>query len=504
MKDSALIPPRLRVRVLTALAAPCVLLALWLPGCNAGDYRVDTGLYAGISKLMADTGTVGAFWFPMLGDAPYFNKPPLAFWVHAGLIRALGMDLWTVRLGTLLAAMLGVFAFQKCVSMLAGRATGLFSAMVLALTLEFFRYTKAFSLDIWFVTFMMPALWVTVAAVRRTPARPGFGRAVLAGAFIGAGLMVKPLYALFLPVAVGVWMLWCAPSGSRARWMVWCAVMGLSGAALAAPWYVSMTLRWGDLFLQEHFIRQTLERAVGSGDGDTAGPGLLYLPIEILRSYWPWMLTLALALATLARRGTISRSPALDRLGLVWTVLLGAGLMAFAGKRSRYLVPIYPALSMLSGAWLACHPPAGLRRHARRAVMMWSPVLPVLALGAALVLPRAGVDLHEPASGEIERLQTAIREAGSPQVWVAPSGRLEAAKLFVKGSPWPRAVGGLPWGQGEFPAKGDIVLYRADAPARGDPMPARTADEPLGKFSGLRAYRVTSAWTLDDIPPATR
>ncbi len=494
---------RTRLACLTYLAAPLTLLALWLPGCNDGDYRVDTGLYAALSKRIAENTTWDTLWYPMLGDAPYFNKPPLAFWLHAAFIKVLGMDLWTVRLPTLLAAMLAVFALQRAASLLAGRTAGLMAAMVLALTLEFFRYTRAFSLDLWLVAFMMLALWTTAAALRRWPDHPPLAQSALAGLFIGMGLLVKPLYALFLPAAAAVWLLWAGPKGARWRWAAWCAEMAIVGVAAALPWYVSMTLRWGDVFLREHFIRQSLERAIGGLGGDAPkGPGLMYLPMEMLGSYWPWMLTLALAILTLARTGRITSTRTLERLGITWSVLLGAALMAFAGKRSRYLLPIYPGLSMLSGAWLACQSPHALRRHARRALVLWCPTLPVIALAGALILPKIGIDFHQPASGEVERLQTAIREAGNPTVWTAPSARLEAAKLYAKGSPWPRAVGGLPHPQTEFPKTGDIVLYLAEAVDRQGTLTPRKADEPLGKFSGLFAVRVKSDWSTADMLPA--
>lgn len=497
--------PRTRVALLSHLAAPLTLLALWLPGCNDGDYRVDTGLYAALSRRIAENPTWETLWYPMLGEAPYFNKPPLAFWVHAAFIKLLGMDLWTVRLPTLLASMLAVFALQRAATLLGGRTAGLASAMVLALTLEFFRYTRAFSLDLWLVAFMLLGLWAIAATLRSAPTKPSLRRAILPGLAIGAALLVKPLYALFLPIAAATWLLLQAPRTSKPRWLFFCTAVAAIGIAVATPWYISMTLRWGEPFLQEHFIRQSLERATG-GATTASTPGLLYLPAELFSTYWPWTLTLALALIAFARTG-ITPTRALERLGLTWSILLAIALTAFAGKRSRYLVPIYPGLAMLSGAWLSSKSPATLRRHARRATVLWAPTLPIIALAATFILPKLGIDFHEKPSGEIERLQALIYENESatstantapPQVWAAPFARLEAAKLFAKGSNWAKPVGGLPFEQTNFPRTGDLVLYLNDALNRPNTLIPRPTDQPLGKFSGLFAVRVASDWTIAD------
>ncbi|MFM9958390.1 MAG: ArnT family glycosyltransferase [Phycisphaerales bacterium] len=503
--------PHLRLlRAMHVFAAPAVLLALWLPDCNEGDFRTDTGLYAALSKLMyaeaIARGSLGPLWFPMLGDAPYFNKPPLAFWVHGAFIHVFGAELWAVRLPTLLAAMLGVAALQRAVMTLAGRSAGLFAGVVLATTLEFFRYTRAISLDIWLVAFMLLALAVVAPAVRRGV--PCMRRFALAGGFIGLGLLVKPLYALALPAVIAVWLMWSVPRGAdgvprRVRWMGAVGLCVVVALVVAAPWYLSMYTRWGDAFIQEHFIRQTLERAVNAPADSPERSGvraLLYLPTEFASTYWPWLVTLALALFAFARRGTIGRSPALDRLGIVWSVLFAAGLMLFAGKRSRYMVPLYPGLAMLSASWLSCVPPAWLRRHARRALTLWAPALPVVALGGTMLLSRLGVTAHQPPSGDIEALQKALRESGDPVTWVAPGAHLNAARLYVKGSAWPRALAapGLPLEGRDLPRLGDVVLYSSDALRRGF-VRLRAGDDVVIDRAGMTAARAARGWTIDDV-----
>src|SRR5687767_7527832 len=90
---------RARIYILPALA----LLAVTLPHLEQGDFRTDTGWYSAIGLQAWRTGEL----WTLYGEPgqPYFNKPPLAFWVHGLALRLLGPSVLAARLPTVLAGL---------------------------------------------------------------------------------------------------------------------------------------------------------------------------------------------------------------------------------------------------------------------------------------------------------------------------------------------------------------------------------------------------------------
>jgi hypothetical protein len=132
-------------------------------------------------------------------------------------------------------------------------------------------------------------------------------------------------------------------------------VAALAGAgALGACWYAAAFAREGAAFVNV-VVRENVLRFVDTEAGGTGhAHGPLYLVILGLVGLLPWTALLALAVAPVVRR---PRSPAVG-LAAAW---LGAGLLFFeiaAGKRSVYLLPLYPAAALLVGAGVA-RPPSG-------------------------------------------------------------------------------------------------------------------------------------------------
>lgn len=467
--------------MLDAVTAPLLLVALWLPGCNQGGWRVDTPLYTAVSRWMFEKGTWEALVFPMVGDQAYFNKPPLAFWIHGLIGLALPNELWAARLPTLLSGVLALEATRRAFKELGGRRLGLASACVLALTVEFFRYTRAFSLDLWVVLFLMLSLWSAARALRT-----GRGAHLLwGGAALGACLMVKPLFALAFPAVYAAWLLWCG----RVRLAAWCVPMLAVAAAFAAPWHVAMVLRWGDRFVDEYFGRQTVGRALGEA---FAPRPWWFVPWEVAQFYWPWMLTLGAGVWCWARTRRLTRSIELDRVALIWTLGLTATLVAFKSALVRYAVPLYPVLSVVSAAWLTRHAPRGARRAVTRVLWLAGPAAVVISAALAVTPIR----FQRPPSEEMPRLYAMLRDRGDPPLWCMPGAAIGSSTIYLQTGTWPALVKVAPDRPGGVPRSGDIVLY----PERtiNTTTPPRAGDERIGKFSGFFAVRLTSDWAVPE------
>ncbi len=334
-----------------------VFLSVTLPHLEQGAYRKDTGRYAGVAL---DAYTRGAWWTLELGpDRPYFNKPPLAFWIHGFVLDLLGASVAAARLPSVLCGLAIVLLTVALVRVLGTARAALASGVVLALTYEFFRRTREISLDLWQLAFLMLALLLVALGVRRGRGMP----VALSGIAVGLALLCKPFVALiFFPIVLA-W-LWAMRRRELVPWLG--ASLGLA-IAVAAPWHASMGMLHGQAFWDQYLGRQVVGRARGAINAQ----GPLYYPILFVKTYWPWMIPGALGVYVFARcvheriiiMGVEKRLLMLMAIWLgVWVVVL----IAFPDKRPRYTLPIYPALSVFTGAFLVGGLPAAWRAVAVR------------------------------------------------------------------------------------------------------------------------------------------
>lgn len=443
---------RSTIRRLRWCIAPAILIALWLPGMNQGGFRVDTGLYAAVSLHAFRDGSL----FPLMaGELPYFNKPPLAFWIHGFFLNIFGPELWAARLPSLLAAIAGTVLITIIGGRLASPRIGLLAGVILALTLEWFRYTRAISLDLWVTVFLLGAVLCAanlVASLQHS--RPGSMRRDLihaagAGVCMGLALMTKPLTGLLAAPLLAVWMAWVGVPMRRA--LAFAAISLLAALAVAAPWHIAMHLRFPSTFLAHYLGKQSLDRA--AGEGFDAKPAWYYAEL-IGQTYWPWLLTMLAAALAMIRRRTIDKSPrrAATRLCIVWSIAWLLALSLFAAKMGRYAVVLYPVLALLSALWLMHAAPRPVALARRAIVRHAAPILLVVCAGMALF----GVRIHAPMSRHWDELNTFLSEHDPEhtRLWTNTDMLWTAANVYLARGAWPRFI------SPSSPAPvGSLILY---------------------------------------------
>ncbi len=336
-----------RVYLIPAL----VLLSITVPFLHRGDWkRTDSGKYGAIGVQAWRTGNL---WTLQAEPGhPYFNKPPLAIWIHGLSLRVLGVHAWGARLPSLLTALGCLAVTIAMMRRWTGDWAAVWIGIVLALSYDFFRRTRAVSLDLWQLFFLLLAMWAIAHAsgvVDRARWRRGLGFA-LAGVPLGLGLLCKPLAAsLFIPLA-GTWLAWTR-GWPAATWLAATLVVAV---AVAAPWHLSMYALHGDLFLEQYFGQQVAARAAGDL---TAAPfdakPLWYYATHFASTHWPWLACVVLALGSWWRAGRLSQRGEAERWALVWTLGWLVALSAFADRRDRYAIPVMPSMAALAGLWLA-------------------------------------------------------------------------------------------------------------------------------------------------------
>lgn len=443
-----------RTRAWVLLAPMLVLVGVWVAGVNQGYPKTDTELYAalGLSAM-----TDGVWWRPSMGEAPYFNKPPLVMWIHGAVLAVLGdragmPSVWLMRLPVLVAG-LGTIAFTVgAVRRLAGWRTALLTGAVLALTPEFFRYTHAISLDVWLALWWSGAVWCVVRGVRwarRVEVRSrGSGWWVMAsGAPIGLALMTKPFIALLPWVLLGVWLVWV---GRRdlVKWHI--AGLGVA-LVIAAPWHIAMLVEFGDAFWHEYVGSQVIGRVATTAHGDQPW---WYYPGVLARQYWPWLATGALGAVLWWKRRDDLRTRGLGALVALWCGAWVVLLSVAHDKSSRYIVGIYPLASVASAMLAIAARDRRVRRACSRAAFAAGPVV---LIGGCIALA-AGVRVHGPIPQDLRAVIDAVEARRAPIATTTPSRSLRAT-LYLAARSWPAVI--HPDEPGDPAGPGILVIEQA-------------------------------------------
>jgi 4-amino-4-deoxy-L-arabinose transferase-like glycosyltransferase len=433
------------------LLGPIGLVALWLPGIWQGWLRTDSHYYAAIGLQAWRTGEL---WALHAGDAAYLNKPPVAFWVHGFFLWILGPSVWAARLPSLLAAIGACLAITYAVRVLSTRKLAMITGLILASTIEFFRYTRAISLDSWLVLALAACLACAAAAVGRAAredshadqrranggrsddrvrARPRRGALILLGLPLAIGLLTKPFVALLAPLLIAAWLLMIG----RASLLPRLAAGTLIGIALALPWHLSMESIYPGIFWNTYLFEQSLERAV-----ESTRPWWYYLRI-MTQTYWPWLALLGAAVVTtiIGRAWIRPRFRSVVLLAALWALAWLLVLSFFGGKAGRYAMPMYLTLGVPAAAWMLT-----LRSGRRRGRVFFAWIGPVgialCTLACALILS-VNLRVHGPRFEPWDDLVARLNAQHTQKLFTSPRANFLSANVYLLNGDWP-TIAALP------------------------------------------------------------
>ncbi len=438
-----------RAELLVFLTPALVFLATTLPHLDQGDYRKDTGRYAAVGLQAWQNG----HWWTLrfTPERVYFNKPPLAMWIHGWFLDTFGINLVATRIPTILAGLIVVLCTVGLVRTFGTRRSAVAAGVVLAMSYEFFRRTREISLDMWQLAFMMLALLLIALGVRTKSSLC----LILGGVPIGLALMTKPFVGV---VVVPIVLLWVLLIGER-KAVLPILLAGLVGLAVASPWHIGMTMEHGSAFWDQYLGRQVAGRAAGAINPQ----GLEYYPVLFLKTYWPWMIPFALGVVHWIRSPRSRRIVlGMVRAGLmlvgIWLCAWIVTLMAFPDKRPRYTPPVYPALAVIAGAWLASGSSPGVRR-ATSISMRWA-WAGAIVIGAVLAM--APIRFQSPPEGQREEFFAWHEAQDQPEFYTLGVNTNSQGILRLRLGAWPRSLGDEMLDRIADPPPGSLVLVRDD------------------------------------------
>ena len=409
-------PPRWFVPV---LASTIVAAAAVLHCTGLGDIPFHTKGEPREAIAVQDLLASGRIVLPLRNGYEMPRKPPLFYWLGAAVSAVSGgVDERSVRLPS---------ALQSCAAalllLLAGTARGrpllgFFAALVLLSSFEWSRSATGARIDMT-LALGMTASFVGLTLLDRRPRK--LGLCLLYGGMIWGTLAKGPIGIVLPTLCMGVvtlleagprWVLaglavcLLAVVGALAdvptRTLIglgglaavgFVAALGVRGMRRLAPqigypvvlvvvgaWYALAARAGGSEFIELQILAENFGRFLGTSRvavGHAHGPG--YLVGAFVGGFMPWVLFLPAAVAS----ATLDRDRATRSLlvhSAVWMTVVLAFFTVSSSKRSVYLLPLYPAASVLIGHWIS-----QLIRTPRR-----HPYLSKLGAGLGLILALIG------------------------------------------------------------------------------------------------------------------
>ncbi|TYT25521.1 glycosyltransferase family 39 protein [Luteimonas viscosa] len=334
--------------------------------------------------LVADHMVESGDWlFPRRGTELYADKPPVFMWLLAGAQRITGDWRTSFLLPSWIAALLALWLTQDLARRLWNPTAGRHALLALFACLQFGLQARRAQIDMVLLAMMMLSLWSLAQYVlqRRDP------RLLALGAF-AAGLGTVTKGVGFLPLLVLPALPWLATRrpwpASRSHHPVQHVAAGVAGfLAGAGLWLVPMlaaVLGSDDPQLRA-YAADILWKQTGTRYADPwhhLKPAWYYL--QVMATLWlPGTLLLPWLLPAWWRR--LRRGDPRWRLLLGWAALVLLFFSLSPAKRDVYVLPVLPVLAIAAAPLL---PGLLRRRDVRLTLAAWLATVAIVALAAGL------------------------------------------------------------------------------------------------------------------------
>jgi 4-amino-4-deoxy-L-arabinose transferase-like glycosyltransferase len=329
------------------LAAVCLLL--FVVGVGRWDlWNPDEPRYAQVAKEMASRGD----WVLMhVNGETYVDKPPLFFWLIAlSSFLWQGFTSFSARFPSGLLSVFTVLITFFLGKKLYGSRTGFLSALVLATSMEFAYLSVRANIDATLTFFTTASLFLFLQWYLQGEGEGAGGKTKrtlsIYGFYVGMALatLTKGPVGFILPLVVAlIYLLFQRDWKAMRRMRLVTGMILCFGMILL--WYFPAALKGGQNFINETLLHHTLERfAKGSSHMRPIYYFFLNFPIDFL----PWFLFLPGAIAYGFSKKNDGASRQFAFL-FIWFVSIFLFFTFSKGKRELYLLPLYPAASLIVG-----------------------------------------------------------------------------------------------------------------------------------------------------------
>lgn len=288
----------------------------------------------------------GSFFLPTERGSRPATKPPLYNWAGAVVSAALGtVSELAIKLPAVLSGLGVVIITFLVTEILFSKEVGLFASLVLILNFHFTNLSCTARTDMMFSFFVSLSLYFFLVAYRERSEKSIYNTLMFVS--MGLGSITKGPVAFLLPVLVILVFLFFM------RDVKWLKLMHLGrGIAIwlviILGWFIPALIEGGREFFDIVVYDEMVNRFLGIGTRAGKTRPFYYLLGHFFGKFLPWSLFVPSAIVRYWKSKNETEKHGL-LFPVVWflTVLIFFSLSK--GKRSDYLLPLYPAASVIVG-----------------------------------------------------------------------------------------------------------------------------------------------------------
>jgi 4-amino-4-deoxy-L-arabinose transferase-like glycosyltransferase len=401
--------------------------ALYISGLGQlGFVGPDEPRYADVAREMLRTGD---YVTPHLFGAPWFEKPPLYYWLTTLTFR-LGVNELAARLPSAFAA--GIFIgfwfwfARRCY----GDCAAKFSCLILATSLGWIGFGRAAAMDMLLTTSLSAALALLALWLWEEKVAGLYGfYALLAVATLAKGPLAIALAGL---VVLGYII-------HQREWSLLRRMLATPAVAvfalIALPWYLLCYARNGAAFIDEFFIKHNVERLVSASAIGHGQPWWFYLPI-LPAALFPWTPAVLLPLWDILKNGWRRLKDDPKRVLLLYWIALPFVFFSLSeNKLPGYLLPILPPVTLWIGHVISEHYGEDSAGYRWTKIAIGASVLLLLTAPLiALLMPEALASGLRGALAETAHaplFQQILHGAIPPAGWIALAGLVACSLMLL-------------------------------------------------------------------------
>jgi len=301
----------------------------------------DESRYALVGWNMLRTGD----WLtPQLYHEPYFDKPPLYFWLTALSFKLLGTTEFAARLVPAVGAMLVVVACYLLALELYGSNCALLAGVALLTTATTLVVSKFLRMDVYLVLWISLTLLAFVKGYKAEGSSRWFLVMYVAAAL---AMLTKGPVGVLIPFAtIGIFL---ALNGQLSKVLDMKVIAGLAILiVIGCPWFIYMAVEH-EQFLRKFFWEQHVQRWAAGKFGHRDNP-LMYLAFLIV-GFLPWTPLLLPAIVYAAREGFGVKRAWQERFLLIWAGFVVVFFSLGKTKMVNYVLPAFVPLAVLLGRY---------------------------------------------------------------------------------------------------------------------------------------------------------
>ncbi len=289
-------------------------------------------------QVVVEMAQRGDWLVPTVNGEVFDEKPILYFWLALVASKLGGVNAWTLRLPSALAAVVGVLLTWSLVRPYAGRLRAELAGALFGTMYIVFWSARQVQMDLLLAVCVLGVV-VSASRVIDHGLSPWRGWS-LAGLAAGLAVLAKGPVGLIAPGLTLV--LYTAATRRLSVWRHPAILLGAGVCvAVVLPWFVMLWVRGDAGLLTELLYRQNVTRFLAPWDHDKPW-WYFFREFWIDMAPWSWFTPLALFLP-----GRDDDERRMDRLAWIWIL----GLLVFfslgSSKRSPYLLPLAPAVAVL-------------------------------------------------------------------------------------------------------------------------------------------------------------